>query len=95
MTRMDAFHRKVQELTDLFERKNKNYGDSVFEPSSLAPNITPSEAVMVRMSDKIKRIETLLKGEKDRVGESLRDTFTDLAVYTIILLILLDEEEAE
>ena len=76
----------LQEMIDLYKRKNQNYGNSVDQVPVLAPNITPRDALLVRMSDKIQRMQTLVKGEKDKVGESLLDTMRDLAVYIAIFI---------
>lgn len=95
MSHVEKFKEKVEELVDLFERKNKNYGDSVFGDPVLAPWVDASDAILVRMSDKIKRCQTLVRGEPDLVGESLRDTLTDLAVYIIIWLSLTEGLECE
>ena len=66
--------------------KNANYGQSAFRSPILASNVSPQEALLVRMSDKIARLETLLRGEPDKVKEPLEDTLLDLAGYAILVL---------
>lgn len=67
--------------------KNTNYGDSVFKQPVLAPDCASDAAIRVRMSDKVSRLNTLLTGDKDRVGESLSDTMSDLGSYCLLWLV--------
>lgn len=73
--------------------KNANYGSSAFQRPLLAPSLDPGTAIMVRLSDKIARLETLLSGEPDRVGESVRDTILDIAGYCVLYLTAEKEKE--
>jgi hypothetical protein len=68
-------------------RKNFDYGSSVFESPVLMPNLSPMSAIEVRMSDKIKRIQSLKLHGKFAVDESLRDTMQDLGVYAFLWLV--------
>jgi len=63
------------------KRKNSNYGNSVAKSPSLIPDMYPQQAILVRMSDKLARLQSLYAGEQDKVGESLRDTWVDLGNY--------------
>jgi len=74
------------EVLELLLRKNRNYGGSVFTVPVLAPDVDVNTAIRVRMSDKVARLQTLLKGDKDLVGESIEDTFMDLLGYIILLI---------
>lgn len=65
-------------------RKNHDYGGSVFEPPILAPSMKPEEALRVRMSDKIKRVQTLLQVKSEVTDESIVDTLHDLGGYIIL-----------
>lgn len=76
-----------EEWINLIERKNSNYGDSVFKPPILIPNLDPESAILVRMSDKISRLSSLMAGEPDKVGESIEDTVKDLGAYCLLFLI--------
>lgn len=79
-------HKQIcEELTDLYRRKNHDYGDSfhlTFEKWGL-----PMAAI--RLSDKMQRFETLIRSE-NQVDESIRDTLIDLANYAIMTVIELD-----
>jgi hypothetical protein len=71
---------------DLILRKNNNYGSSVFKVPILTPGISADMAIRVRMSDKIERLQSLLKSNNDLVGENLEDTITDLGAYCLLWL---------
>ena len=78
-------------LEKLLIAKHANYGNTAEERPVLAPGITPGEAILVRMSDKVARLAALNSGEPDKVGESLADSVRDLAGYCILWLALNDE----
>lgn len=68
-------------------RKNKDYGSSVFKVPILKPNLSPGDAILVRMSDKIERFRNLSgKDESGEVGEPLEETMGDLAAYGLLWL---------
>lgn len=77
-----------EDLKNLWLAKNANYGNSIYQTPILASDVTPEKAIRVRMSDKINRLQTLLSGEPDKVGESMEDTVRDLVVYGINWLAL-------
>jgi len=69
------------ELIDLHERKNEDYGGA-FNKSMLKFGVV---ALMVRLSDKWERLESLFKNGKPKVtDESFEDTLMDLAAYAIM-----------
>lgn len=70
----------------LILRKNRDYGDSVWQESVLAPECSIDTAIRVRMSDKISRLHNLLKGNSAEVAESINDTIRDLGAYCLLLL---------
>lgn len=67
--------------------KNRNYGSSVFKQPILAPDADIDASIRIRMSDKIERLQHLLSGNKDEVGESIKDTISDLGAYCLLWLI--------
>jgi hypothetical protein len=67
-------------------KKNQNYGSSVWETPVLAPNMDVASAILVRMSDKVSRLQSLTMGDIDAVGESLEDTIRDLGAYCLLYL---------
>lgn len=84
---LEEIAKTFDEIRDLVLDKSRNYGvGKVFEPPRLAPNATAETAILTRLSDKIGRFETLLRGERDRVGESLDDTARDMIGYLALWL---------
>jgi hypothetical protein len=73
-------------LTETLLKKNKDYGSSAFESPVLAPDLASRKALLVRMSDKVKRIAQLQKTGTAEVQESLEDTIGDLAGYCLLWL---------
>jgi len=72
------------ELLALFVKKNIDYGDSFAEYGPVG--------VLIRIGDKLKRLETITKNGAALVDEeALRDTAIDLANYAVMLVMLLDE----
>lgn len=70
-------------LTDIYERKNHDYGDSFAQLRTRQPN-----AILVRLYDKYLRLETLLSGAMPKVkDESIDDTLMDMANYCIMELV--------
>jgi hypothetical protein len=77
---VDAYKRVVDELHAIYKAKNADYGNSFVKVRGIVPN-----AILVRLFDKIFRLETLLLGAKRQVkDESIRDTLMDMANYAIM-----------
>jgi len=73
-----------EEALKLFEKKNKDYGDSF---ATYGP-----VGVIVRMGDKIQRLLSVSKNGVTLVNnESLRDTLIDLHNYSAMAVMLLDD----
>lgn len=85
-------------MEDLHDRKNANYADDENPLSNFMEckkfGVEPHIGTMVRMSDKYSRLTQLMKGKKDEVGESVKDTLMDLAVYCLLEIILIEQHEA-
>ena len=83
-------HAKVcQELTETYEKKNADYGNS-FENSLDKHGLI---AGIIRMDDKMSRLISLnSKNERQVMDESMRDTLMDLANYAIMSVMWLDEQ---
>lgn len=80
-----AMHREiVTGLTELYERKNRDYGDS-FHKIFIEEGLASSR---IRLSDKLERFKQLSRGAEQQVNdESMSDTIRDLANYAILTLI--------
>ena len=78
-----------QELYETYKKKNADYGNS-FENSLDKHGLI---AGIIRMDDKMSRLISLnSKNEQQVMDESLRDTLMDLANYTIMSVMWLDEQ---
>lgn len=87
------YHSQVDlavEMTDLYRRKNADYGNS-FDKSLDEDGLIVAK---IRIGDKINRITSLLKKEAQVVDESLTDTLIDLANYCIMTILWIQDKEA-
>ena len=83
----DAILREIDALAELLVRKNKDYGDAAMRSSPLAPELNSATAILVRMGDKIRRLQNLAATREKWVStESFEDTVRDLAGYCILYL---------
>ena len=84
----NKFRTIVNEMADLYEKKNSNYGDSF---GQLFEELGPT-AGLVPLWNKLHRATSLVKGDKNNF-ESLEDTFKDLACYAIMNLIEMEAQK--
>ena len=85
MDRVEQYKKVQREAIELFQRKNKDYGDAF-------ANYGPV-GVIVRMGDKINRLSSVTKNEVSLVqNESIRDTLIDLHNYAAMAIMLMDEK---
>ena len=93
------FYELLDIIADLHDRKNANYAKDGDPLSNFRMceefGVPATMGTMVRISDKYSRITQLMKGKKDEVGESIKDTLQDMAVYCLLEIILIEEEEAK
>lgn len=85
-------HREIcNYLTELYESKNHDYGDS-FHESFVEDGLVMSK---IRLGDKYNRFKSLIKKNEQKVlDESIRDTLLDLANYAIMTVIEMDMAES-
>ena len=89
MTNVEMHTAICTALTDLYARKNHDYGDS-FHTSYIEEGMAMPR---IRLGDKFNRFKTLTRTKKVLVGdESIRDTLLDLANYAIMTLIEMERE---
>lgn len=96
----DAFIAITEKMIQLTKVKNTDYAENddafanfkVIEILSHG-RITTADGIWVRMTDKIKRISSLLSREAVGKDEKLTDTVFDLAVYSVILMIWLESQD--
>ena len=78
----------VQASLELFAKKNADYGDAFADYGPVG--------VIVRMGDKIRRLQNITKNSVSFVkDESIRDTLIDLHNYAAMAVMLIDEEYTE
>lgn len=84
-------HDAHKELQDIFIKKNTDYGNS-FEESLEKHGLI---AAIVRMEDKMSRLNTLSKQEALVSDESLIDTLKDLSNYALMSAVWLEGTKKE
>lgn len=85
ITRIEQMIAVQNEGLELFKKKNKDYGDAFAEYGPIG--------VLMRMGDKIKRLQNIDKNQITMVNdEQMRDTLIDLHNYSAMALMLLDEK---
>ena len=82
-SKVKAFKIIAQQMADLYEKKNTNYGDSFGE---LYRKLGPVSG-LVPLHNKLNRATELITKQGDNYFESLEDTFMDLANYAIMNVI--------
>ena len=85
---VDRFKNVQNEGLELFERKNKDYGNAFADYGPVG--------VLVRMGDKIRRLQSISNSGIQLVNdESLRDTLIDLHNYSAMAILLMDNKDNE
>lgn len=86
MNRPEQLKAVQLEALKLFEKKNKDYGDSF---ATYGP-----VGVIVRLGDKITRLSSITKSSITLIkSESVRDTLIDLHNYAAMAIMLMDENK--
>jgi len=88
MDKVQRFREIVNQMADLYEKKNKNYGNSFGE---LFEKLGPISG-LVPLHNKLDRITNLVMGGKNDF-ESVEDSLKDLACYAIMNLIEREYQE--
>lgn len=89
-----------QKANNLMAKKNHDYTVGSTDPfenfrSSANFGVEPEIGLMIRMMDKMKRVQTFVtKGDLEVLDESVEDTIVDLINYPILLAGLLRERRA-
>ena len=91
MTKVDKHAQICKSLNELYARKNADYGDS-FGKSFTEYGLT---MVCIRLEDKLNRIKALRTREAQVGDESIVDTLMDLANYSIMTLIEMDQSKPQ
>lgn len=92
MSKTDLHKAILEEMHELYKRKNADYGDSFAQLRERYPNF-----VCMRLFDKLNRLDTLMKpGYEAQVSdEKLEDTLIDIANYAVMELVERAMEKAK
>lgn len=89
------FHKLLHTIGDLHDKKQLDYGTNEDPFANVRASadfgVKAWVGCMIRANDKMKRIKTFAK-RGTLANESVRDSLMDLAVYSLIGLVLYDEE---
>lgn len=85
VNRIEQMKKVQKEGLELFEKKNKDYGDAFAKYGTVG--------VLIRMEDKLQRSISISNSGINLVdSESMRDTLLDLHNYAAMALMLMDEK---
>ena len=85
VNRIEQMQKVQKEGLQLFEKKNKDYGDAFAKYGTVG--------VLIRMEDKLQRSISISNSGINLINsESMRDTLLDLHNYAAMALMLIDEE---
>ena len=85
VNRIEQMQKVQKEGLQLFEKKNKDYGDAFAKYGTIG--------VLIRMEDKLQRSISISNSGINLVNsESMRDTLLDLHNYAAMALMLMDEK---
>lgn len=92
----ERFHKILSELGELHDRKQIDYGrdDSPFANVRAAEEwgLHPWLGALLRISDKLRRLQAFSRSGKVET-DSPADDLRDIAVYAVIALVLLEEND--
>lgn len=93
LTKVDRHKQICSFLTELYEKKNKDYDDSFGKSYKEYGMAMPC----IRLEDKLNRLKALtVKNQNQEVlDESIMDTLYDLANYSIMTIIERDIEDEQ
>lgn len=89
---MSNFEEITKEMKALYERKNKDYGNSFSDTYERMVIIS----AVARIQDKTHRLVNLTTGRQQEVSdESVRDTLIDLANYAVMIIMEMDNRHED
>lgn len=88
---VEKFTEITSNMAKTYAAKNHDYGNS-FEQSLNKFGLVAS---VVRLGDKMNRIESLTKKEAQVKDESIKDTLLDIANYAIMTVMWMDKKSGE
>lgn len=92
------FHELLVETGELHDLKQADYGTDS-DPfanvrASAAWGVRPWVGAMVRLNDKVTRLQSMVATGGELKNEPVEDSLRDIAVYALIALVLYEEENA-
>lgn len=88
MSKIETHKNLCDTMHTTYRNKNSDYGDSFARVREKYPT-----AILIRLHDKLNRLETLMTGATQKVSdESIDDTLLDLANYCLLELVERHEE---
>ena len=92
------FYELLEEIKETHNRKNHDYAQDKDPLSNLkmceSLGVPAWKGTLVRMSDKWSRITQLANGKEALVkDEAITDTLKDMAVYSLLCIILIEENK--
>ena len=91
MDNIEKFKKITAEMANLYEEKNRNYGNS-FDKSLDEDGLLVSK---IRLGDKFNRFSSLLKQQSNGTNdESIKDTLIDLANYAIMSIMWMENQKS-
>jgi hypothetical protein len=93
------FYEILTNIRELHDKKQHDYGqdEDIFANFRLSElsGMPAWQGSVIRMGDKYARISNFIKkGEFKYKEESIKDTLMDMAIYSLITMILFEESEA-
>lgn len=85
---MITFSDITKDMIELYERKNKDYGNS-FDKTLNEFGIV---AGLIRLNDKMNRVKSIYNKDVSVKDESLEDTLIDLANYAVMTLMWINNK---
>jgi hypothetical protein len=86
---VSRFDEILQEMRELYEKKNSDYGNS-FTETIQEFGFIPAVA---RINDKVKRMKNIVKGQEMNVKEeTFRDALLDTSVYCVLTLMEIENK---
>lgn len=86
---VSRFDEILQEMRELYEKKNSDYGNS-FTETIQEFGFVPAVA---RINDKVKRMKNIVKGQEMNVKEeTFRDALLDTSVYCVLTLMEIENK---
>lgn len=91
---MTKFNRLLEELKKIHDAKSHDYAKDEDPLSNLREcekmGVPAWVGVLIRMGDKMSRLQQLTR-KKPKVKESIKDNLMDLAVYSLLAIILYEK----